>query len=70
MAYRDDHGRAEKHWLFGLQMMHDGTFLHFRCDGTLIGRLRPQIGTDISLGFGCCVEMMMAFVDAHFSGFG
>ena len=28
-ASRDDDGRAEKHWLFGLQMMHDGTFLHF-----------------------------------------
>ena len=49
---------------------HEWHFSSFRCDGTLIGRLRPQIGTDISLGFGCCVEMMMAFVDAHFSGFG
>ena len=25
-------------------------------------------GIDISLGFGGCVKMMMAFADAHFSG--
>ena len=52
-ASRDDDGGAEKHWLFGLQMMHDGTFLHFGLGMSLMASLTWMAIADAHFsGFG------------------